>query len=397
MKTASSLLVFILSLVALPRQASAQEPRPQQPPPKPQNEFNPTITVFHDMVWRLDNKNVIEIEDGEVIDKDDKFLLRETEVDLRTSIDPYADGVLIVALEQEVPGAFEVDAEEAYVRIKSLPFGFWEEPPLGTRIKAGRFLAAVGRQNRLHTHDLPQTRRGLAFENFIGEHGFIANGVSTESFLPMNLSLTLEALQGGGWEMGANGTDRPQYIANLSWFNTFGDEHDVEITGIALYGSNDPFGDRQVHFYSLDFLYKWKPRRQGEWTSLVVSGQVYYGSSEFREDLDTDGDGVVDTILTDTNRAIGYFAYVQYQIDRRWYVGVRYDWTEDLEDRPLMDDEAWRVNPYLSCYLSEFFRLRAGYEFTSSDNPEDDDLHTFLLELTVVFGSHPPHPYWVNQ
>lgn len=363
----------------------------QQPPPKTQNEFNPAITVFSDILWRLDNKDVIEIEDnGDVIRKDDKFLLRETEIDFRAAIDPFADGVFILALEQEVPGEFEVDVEEGYVRIKSLPFGPWEEPPLGTRIKAGRFLAAAGRQNRLHTHDLAQPQRGLTVENFLGEHPYIGNGVSAEAFLPLDLQLTFEALQGGGFAMGENGTERPTFIANLSWFDTFADEHDVEIAGLALYGSNDEEGRRQVHLYSLDVLYKWKPLKQGEWTSIVLAGQVFYGSGEFEED--TDADGFID--LTGTRRAWGYFVYGQYQLDRRWYAGLRYDWTESLENR---ENEAWRVTPYLSLYVSEFFRFRVAYEFTNSDVHADDDLHTFLFQLTVVFGSHPPHPYWVNQ
>lgn len=397
----SFLLASLMALQAQPEQ--------QPPPPRPKNEFNPTITVFHDMLWRLDNKHVIEIEDGEVINKDDKFLLRETEVDFRASVDPYADGVLIVALEQEAPGEFHVDVEEGYVRLKSLPFGFWEEPPLATKLKIGRFLPAIGRQNRLHTHDLPQPQRGLAYEQFVGDHPYIANGASAEMILPFNLTLTAEALQGGGWDFADRGTDQPAYVANLSWFDTFADEHDVEVGLIGYYGHNDVERRRHVHFYGLDFLYKWKPIRQGEWTSLVVSGQLFYGSREFLIDLDgdgdfarepgvdLDGDTVVDDYVEDRHRAFGWFVYAQYQLDRRWYVGLRYDWTEYLEDRPLKDDEASRVTPYVSCYFSEFLRFRVAYEFTKSDIPADDDLHTILFELTAVFGSHPPHPYWVNQ
>src|SRR5688572_17988947 len=84
--------------------------------PKTQNEFNPAITVFSDILWRLDNKDVVEIEDdGTEIHKDDKFLLRETEIDFRAAIDPFADGVFILALEQEIPGEFEVRSEERRV------------------------------------------------------------------------------------------------------------------------------------------------------------------------------------------------------------------------------------------------------------------------------------------
>lgn len=380
----------MLSFALLSFLASVQDPDPQPAQPKPRNEFNPTITVVADALWRLDNKDVLEVEDDEVIRKDDKFLLREVELDFRAAIDPYADGVVILAAHQEVPGEYEIDIEEGYVRIKSLPFGFWEEPPLGTRIKVGRFLTAVGRQNRLHTHDLPQPQRGLTYEMFIGEHPFIGNGASVEMFLPANLQFTFEALQGGGWELAENGTERPQFVGNLSWFATIADEHDLEITGIATYGSNDEEGRRQAKLLSLDVLYAWRPARGGDARSLVVAGQVFYGSGEFEED--TDDDGFIDA--TGTNRGFGYFAYAQVQLDRRWYVGARYDWTEYVGDR---DNDVSRITPYLTCYVSEFFRLRVAYEFTNSDLEEDDDLHTFLFQLTAVFGSHPAHPYWVNQ
>jgi hypothetical protein len=360
------------------------------------NLLNPSITVFGDILWRLDNKDVVEEEDGELISKDDKFLLRETEVDFRASIDPYADGVLIIALEQEIPGEYEVEVEEGYLVIKSLPFGFWEEPPLGIKIKMGRFLTSIGRQNRLHTHDLPQPQRGLTYENFIGEHGYIANGASIEAFLPSfgdsALTLTVELLQGGGWVLGEEGTDRPAFLANLSWFNTFGDEHHVDLAFIAHYGSNDEEGRRQTQFYSVDFLYKWRPLREGDTNSIVFAGQIFYGMQEFGSVEDPDNPP--ELLPSGTNRAFGWFAYAQYQFDRRWYVGLRYDWTESLEDREI---ESWRINPYVTCYISEFFRARLAYEYTNSDDDEEDKLHTLLLQVTFVFGSHPPHPYWVTN
>lgn len=381
-----------LSALVLLGTLQAQQEEKQPPAQAGANVFNPAITVFANALWRLDNKDVLEVEeDGTVIAKDDKFLLRETEADLRASIDPYADGVLIIALEQEAPGDFEVGVEEGYALIKSLPWDFWEDPPLATKIKIGRFLTALGRHNRLHTHDLPQSQRGLAFENFVGEHSYAANGASTESLLPSfgdsAFTLTLEALQGGGWKLGEDGPDRPAYLAHLSWFNTFADEHNVELGVLGHYGSNDAEGRRQTHLYSAELLYRWKPLRQGEWNSVVVSGQVFYGAQEF------DPDPLAGT-PSGTNRAWGAFGYAQYQLDRRWYLGVRYDWTELLENR---DDVAQRLAPYITCYVTEFFRLRAGYEHTWSDADELDGLKTFLLELNVVFGAHPPHPYWVSQ
>lgn len=381
-----------------PPDPAVQEPEPAPPAdPLGLNAFNPSITVFGNALWRLDNKDVVEEEDGETIVKDDTFLLRETEVDFRAAVDPFAEGVLIVALEQEEPNVFEVDVEEGYALIKSLPFPLWEEPPLGTTIKVGRFRVAAGRHNQLHTHDLPQSQRGLSYETFLGEHGWVANGVSVTSLPPSltdldAMTVTFEAMQGGGFHLGEEGESQPAFGANLNWFWQLGDEHSVELGGSAAEASNDPLGNRRAVLYSGDFLYMWTPLREGAWNSIVVAGQVFYGSHELLAD-----DPVTMLPFEETRRAVGGFAYAQYQLDRRWYVGLRGDRTELLEDRPGKDDHATRINPYVSCYVSEFFRLRVGYEHTWSDLKEDDDLDTFLFELNIVFGAHPPHPYWVNN
>ncbi len=372
--------------------AAAQDFTPAQnavPGESNLNVFNPTLTLVGNTLWRVDNKDVIHEHDGETHVLDDRFSLRELELDLRAAVDPYADAVAIISAHSHDPGVYELEVEEGYINIKSLPFFFWEEPPLGTVLKVGRFLTSVGIENRLHTHDLPQSMRGLTFENFIGAHPYGAEGVSAHLFLPWFIeegawTLTAEAVQGGGWKMGHDGTNQPAYIGNLDWFHTIADEHDLEIALIETYGSNDADGRRQAKLSSLDLFYRWRPIEGGAFTSLVLAGQLFYGSREFQDEA---------TLVSGTNRAFGGFVYTQYQIDRRWYAGVRYDRTEHLENRDILSQ---RLNPYVSYYLSEFFRIRAGYEQTWSDDPALDGLKTFLLEVNFVFGAHPPHPYWAN-
>jgi hypothetical protein len=108
------------------------------------NVFNPTVSVFLNGLWRLDNKDVYHEHDGEIHELDDRFLLRAAELDFRAAVDPFADAVLIIGAHKETPDEYEIDVEEGYVVVKSLPFGFWEAPPLGTEIKAGRFLTSTG-------------------------------------------------------------------------------------------------------------------------------------------------------------------------------------------------------------------------------------------------------------
>ncbi|HKS17495.1 MAG TPA: hypothetical protein VJU16_09305, partial [Planctomycetota bacterium] len=181
----------------------------QQPATNAATALNPTVTVVGNFLWRLDDKKVFVDGDPAEPRIDDTFNVREVELDLRSAIDPYADGLFILAVESESPGEFEVAVEEFVVTIKSLPFGFWETPPLATKIRLGRMRVDLGRINKLHLHDLPQSRYGLTITDFLGEEGYVANGIATTSILggfgeDDTLQLNLGAFQGGGLEVAAD-------------------------------------------------------------------------------------------------------------------------------------------------------------------------------------------------
>jgi hypothetical protein len=355
----------------------------------PETVFNPRVTVIGNFLWRLDDRHVV-LEDGEEVD--DTVNVRELELDFRASIDPYADGVAIISLESEVPGEYEAGVEELLIQVKSLPIPFWEEPPLGTKLKLGRMRTEFGRNNRLHLHDLPQTNRPLVVEEFLGEEGHVANGASAQMFLPSPgdtaLELTVQALQGGDIGV-AQDPNHPAYLANLRLFVPLGDEHAVDVSLIGFYGTNDPDGRRQSRTLSVDALYRWKPLRAGESQSVVLGGQLFTADHEFEED--TDGDGIPEPF---ESKPLGWTAWAQAQFWKGIYLGFRWDETEFLADARF---ERRKSQPYVSWYLSEFFRIRASYEHTWSDDPSEDGLDTFLLEINVVFGAHPVEPFWVNK
>lgn len=371
----------------------------QQTAANPATAFNPTVTVIGNLLWRLDDKKVF-LENDPAQDRiDDTFNLREVEIDLRAAIDPYADGLLVLAVESEVPGEFEVGVEEFVVTVKTLPLGFWETPPLATKIRVGRMRADFGRMNKLHLHDLPQSRYGLTVSDFLGEEGYVANGIATSSILGEVgdsgvLQLNLGAFQGGGLEV-AEDTRVPALLASLNYFSELGEGHSVDLGLYGHYGGTEKMGhQRHATTFSFDALYRWKPARQGDWNSFLVGFQVFRSDRSFIVEEDLDADGVTDLFNSGHAQPVGALAWAQVQLDRQWYVGLRYDRSD------LIDDDSKghsRFSPYVSCYLSEFFRLRASVELTDSDVELEDDLTTFLFELNVVFGAHPPHPFWVNR
>jgi len=347
------------------------------PAPSP-NVLNPTLTVVGNGLYRWDDRVVLS-EDGRRIDK--RFWIREAELDMRAAVDPFADGVVIVALEAESPAEYGVDLEEAYVTVKSLPLPVLERPPLGLKLRAGRFLTETGNVNRLHTHDLPWPYRPLVVEEFLGEEGYHGDGASAQVFLPSfdadsAIELTAQILTGGGSRITENGTNSPGIVANLRWFRAFAGAHQVMLAYIFHEGTTVAGGSQRAFVGSVDGFYRYRPLRGGESRSFVMGGQFFLARLGEQADVPR-----------------GWFAFAQVQPWRPIYLGGRYDDTETL------DASARRrsASGYLSGYFSEFFRLRGGYEHRFGDAVGEDGRDSVYVDLSFVIGAHPPEPFWVNK
>ena len=361
------------------------------------NALNPTVTAVGNGLYRYDDQAVV-LEEGEAVDN--RFNLREVELDFRAAVDPFADGVFILAAESEVPGEYEVGIEEGYAVIKRLPVAVLDEPPLGLQLKIGRFRPEIGRINVLHLHDLPQMTRPLTTEEWFGEEGYIGNGASARVFLPTPfdedsaLELTGQILTGGGAAVADGAGDSPAEVANLRWFRTFGEAHNVDLSFIFHHGRTDAAATRSAFTGAVDFLYKWKPLRRGESRSFVLGGQGFLGERDFAEEIDSDGDGEPDALVEGSASPGGYFAFAQFQTTRTTYLGARWDDTSTITDDQL---RRRAVGGYAAWYASEFLRLRLGYEHRLSDLEAEDGRNSLFAELNVVIGAHPPEPFWVNK
>jgi hypothetical protein len=360
------------------------------------NALNPSLTAIGNFLGRIDNQAVVN-EDGDRLD--DGMNLREVEVDMRLPVDPYADGVLILALESETPGSFEAGVEEAYVNIKRLPF---MESPLGLSFQVGRFRPAFGKLNLLHTHDLPQSMRSLTTAEFLGEEGFVQQGVSADFFIPVpfdesaSLNARVQVLGGGDVALAPERNQRLAYVGNLRWFRSWGDSHTTDL-GWSTYIRPGTPSVPVARMHAVDFVYRWRPPRQGQWKSFLLGGELMLAdrqrldAAEPVEVADNVDPGAVP--LT-SDRPLGFSVFTQWQLDRRKYVGIRWDDTSTLVDPTL-----WRrsLTPYFSYYFSEFLRLRLNYERRWSEIAAEDGRNSFLMELTWIFGAHPPEPFWVNR
>jgi hypothetical protein len=360
-------------------------------PPTSLNALNPQITAFLNGAFRVDDRPVL-TPGGVAID--DRPFLRTAEFDFRAAVDPYADAVAILSLEDQAGAGFGADLEEGYVVIKRLPV--LESAPLGLKLKLGRFRAPIGSGNRIHMHDLPWTTRPLPVSRLLGtengeffESGYNPVGAEAEVILPTVIDgavmeLTGDVVDGGGIAIAGGDHDHPGFIGRYNLFFTAHDTHDVNL-GVSGYYQG---GAHRAGLVAIDALYKWKPLAAGEFNSVVIGGELFRADRRFAQialpPLNFEGH---------TTPWAGY-GFAQVQLSWHTYAGARYDYAQDIVDDRLATQVA---AGYLTYYTSEFLRFRAGYEHRWSDVPAEDGVNSFIAEVNVVFGSHPTEPYWVNR
>ena len=385
-------------LRTLQEKSIAEAPAPTATPapvamPRIPGILNPAISVIGNFVFRGSDTKIFNDEGDRI---DNRPHLREMELDARAAIDPYADGVFIAALESESPGEFEVGVEEGYATLRRLPF--LDDPPLGAQLKLGRFRPAFGRINILHTHDLPQTERPLVIREFLGDEGFVGDGVSTQLSFPTPwddesaLDLLLQATT-GDVAIASGGRNDTGFLGHLRWFRQMTNASSLEAGGSSYYARTEtPLRESWMH--GADVLYRWKPLRGGEFHSFLLGGEFLYADREFDERIEPEDEAAEPATLLRRTHPLGVYGFAQYQPAKRWYLGVRGDWTETIDD----DDATRRgVTPYVSYYFSEFLRFRLNYEHIWSDLADEDARNAVFLEANFIFGSHPPEPFWVNK
>jgi hypothetical protein len=347
--------------------------------------LNPRTTAFINFAARGDSKTVMD-ETGQSQISNRPFL-RSVEMELSNAVDPYAEAVAIITLEDQAGRGFAVDAEEAYGLVKRLPL--LETAPLGMKLRVGKFRAPIGVDNKIHMHDLPWTTRPLVISKFLGtehgnffESGFNPTGLDADFFLPNPLPMTtlemhLSLVRAGELGLFSNpDIMQPGYIGHLTLSRDWSNVH-LLLLGVSLYQERGP-----TRLMGADITYKWAPAEDRESHSLVAGGEFFSGKVTAASPSGF------------TSSPYGWFAYLQYQTSYWVYLGFRYDWLQEPADNQLVTES---IGAYLSYYTTEFLRFRIGVEHRTSDLPQENDLTTGLLEINFVFGSHPAEPYWVNR
>lgn len=368
-----------------------------------QRLYNPTIGVFIDAIGATGNTRE---RMGDAFG--DRFSILETEVDIRSPIAPFADGVLILARESEGDAELEAIVEEGYADVDLDTLTGIDSDLL---VRVGRFRLDFGADNRLHTHDLPLFGRPDPSVAQLGGDGLIGDGMqlmvpftgtdpnatsaTTASLAVVNgdvfaghHSVLDEFAEDNGLELSG---DAPAAVARLSHF--------TELTPL----SNLEVGVSHIQGLSSDVLLtdvgsKVQPRSSALDVTLRLNDDESRQRSWFIQGLVQDtvvdfNDAGVAGFPVGTEEARGFSLIAQRQVAQNLYLGARVSETDVLAEG--MDRRA--IEPYVAWYANEFFRIRLqGGLFKERMPGVDTRAHRALVQFTWNFGAHRPHPYWAN-
>jgi hypothetical protein len=92
--------------------------------------------------------------------------------------------------------------------------------------------------------------------------------------------------------------------------------------------------------------------------------------------------------LPATQHAFGFYSSAEYQLGRRWFSGLRYDWSERARDATLHDASASAV---LTFWPSEFNQVRG--QFRRTRYAEGQTANELLFQFLFTVGAHGAHPF----
>jgi len=297
--------------------------------------------------------------------------LREAEFSFQAIIDPYARGDFFVSM-----GANGAEIEEGYLTFPALPGGF--------SLRVGRMRADFGKINALHDHVLPWLDRPLVTFNLLGgdptdtDAGIKDEGMSISRILPSPRGLFLEGTAevyagNSGSLFTATKHSDVSNIDHLRAYHDFSESTNLELGGSYARGYNNLGPGFTTQLFGTDATLRWKPLRRSIYRSFNARAEVDWSR---REQPAT------------TLAAHGFFASSEYQFARRWFAGVRLDWSQHAQ-QPTVHDSG--ESAILTFWPSEFSQIRA--QFRRTNYAQGFVANELLFQFQYSLGAHGAHPF----
>lgn len=362
-----------------------------------QSLFNPLISVIGDILFYNSDIDDSIYENG--------LDIREIELSFSATVDVFAKADFCFGIHREAEEESEeaehseesghaahyaLHLEEGYITFLALPASF--------QIKAGKMLAAIGKANPNHLHNLNWYDYPAAIQTYFGDHGLAGTGFEINVLppLPFYCELKYQLLRD---ESGAyfSTHDDSKWFHNFQLKNFFqlGDDHSLEIDldymfvpskhehnsgeeeilDAVLPDENDETGEDADDFthslVNIALYYVWQPTAYAKERKLTVSSELFF----------------FDSTLDDYQSSKAFYAAVDYKFDLKWAAGLRWDYVESPY-KPDISENQYTVN--LTYLQSEYAFLRGGYTYVSGAESDENRL---FVQLNFGIGPHRAHSF----
>ena len=122
-----------------------------------------------------------------------------------------------------------------------------------------------------------------------------------------------------------------------------------------------------------DATYRWRPPRRAIYNRFLARTELVWSR---REEPGAARD------------AFGFYISGEYQFARRWFVGARYDESDQASD-PTVTDKGGSL--LLTYWPSEFSQIRGQYRYSHFGNGQV--ANEFLFQLIFAIGAHGAHTF----
>lgn len=297
------------------------------------------------------------------------FLFREAEVSFRMVLDPYARADFFIAV---VPPEEAVELEEGFITLFSLPFSM--------QARIGHFRNAFGKFNLTHPPETPLATTPLLLANYFGEEGLAGTGISLSALLPnpwdYYLEMNFDVLNVDNEVSFSGGSaDKLTYLLHIKNFFDLSENNSVELGLSTMIGPNDSLEVHTTRLFGIDLIYRWKPLTMGRYRSFTLQSELLWSQREINS-------GEVNSVAL--------FLFSQYQMAKRWFFGISYDYAGFPESEDSIER---RFSTVLTFWPSEFQTVKFQIQWTERNFSPLEDFASFYFQWTFIIGAHGAHKF----
>ncbi len=336
--------------------------------------FNPDVSVNFLGYARKGSVNTGDLI-GRTSDVHNGFTFQEAEMQFFSDVDPYLKANALFSLSPS-NSSFGLDPEEVFFETTFIPM---------LTVRGGKFKAALGKHNTLHTHAFPFIDSPLINQDLLGREGLNETGLSVSALVPTPwfTEVTAQVFNNGNAVL--YGSTNSGDVSGVVQLKNLWDLSDDWTTELNVYGTQ---GKNPLSLTSraggADLIFKWRPSEGGKYHALIFVSEYLAGLNP------SNGFNVgPSTGQSNGERLGGIASWLQYQFGERWWIQGRVEF-EGL-NRSVTLPVRRKQSALLGFYPSEFSEFRLQYDHLLADRQPTE--HAVTLQWNITIGAHPAHSY----